>query len=175
MPYHLFIYTNNQELKSLYENGRLNHSDDSGLDLFCPSEMNINKNSKVKINFSIKCEMIYYDDDVYPRYMFQLSNITNMFKNVPFMLFPRSSISKTPLQMANSVGLIDKNYRGDLMSYVRHSEPWLEEDFYHIKQFDRLFQIVAFNGEPFTYSLLYNEGHLSRTARGGDGFGSTNK
>ena len=31
---------------------------------------------------------------------------------------PRSSISKTPLRMSNSVGLIDGGYRGEIMASV---------------------------------------------------------
>lgn len=176
MPNHLFIYTDNQDLRTRYEDGRLNHSDDSGLDLFCPNEMKIYKNSKEIIKYDIKCEMISYDKDKYSlEDVISQTNTKNIFKNIPYMLFPRSSISKTPLHQANSIGLIDKNYRGCPMSYVRHSESWVEEEFYHINQFDRLFQFVAFDGEPFTYSLLNNEKELSWTARGKNGFGSTNK
>merc|ERR1711963_1038953 len=32
----------------------------------------------------------------------------------PFMLFTRSSVSKTPLRLANPPGLIDPTYRGEL-------------------------------------------------------------
>ncbi len=35
-----------------------------------------------------------------------------------YFLFPRSSISKTPLRMSNSVGIIDAGYRGHLMAKV---------------------------------------------------------
>ena len=33
-----------------------------------------------------------------------------------YYLFPRSSISKTPLRMSNSIGLIDGGYRGEIMA-----------------------------------------------------------
>ena len=32
-----------------------------------------------------------------------------------YYLYPRSSISKTPLIQTNSVGIIDKDYRGNVM------------------------------------------------------------
>ena len=35
-----------------------------------------------------------------------------------YMLVPRSSISKTPLRMANSIGIIDAGYRGEIMAAV---------------------------------------------------------
>ena len=35
-----------------------------------------------------------------------------------FLLLPRSSISKTPLRLSNSVGLIDAGYRGELQAPV---------------------------------------------------------
>ena len=36
-----------------------------------------------------------------------------------FEVVPRSSISKLPLMMANSVGVIDENYRGEILVPVR--------------------------------------------------------
>ena len=36
----------------------------------------------------------------------------------PYFLMPRSSISKTPLRLCNSVGLIDAGYRGEIMAAV---------------------------------------------------------
>jgi dUTP pyrophosphatase len=176
MPKHLFIYTEEPELKKLYENGRKNYSDDSGVDLFCPKEIKVYKNSKEIIDFNIKCEMIEYDENQYTvDEVCMLTNFDNRFKTVAYMLFPRSSISKTPLMQANSIGLIDKNYRGCPKSYVRHSEPWVEDEFYQIDKHQRLFQFVAFDGEPFTYSLVKSFEELSKTARGQGGFGSTNK
>ena len=39
-------------------------------------------------------------------------------QNFGYMLVPRSSISKTPLRLANSIGIIDKSYRGKVMVKV---------------------------------------------------------
>jgi dUTPase len=36
-----------------------------------------------------------------------------------YYLYPRSSLSKTSFQLANSVGVIDAGYRGNLMAKVR--------------------------------------------------------
>ena len=38
----------------------------------------------------------------------------NNDKNIGYYLYPRSSISKTPLILANSVGIIDSGYRGNI-------------------------------------------------------------
>ena len=38
--------------------------------------------------------------------------------SVPYYLYPRSSISKTPLIQTNSVGIIDRDYRGNVMGKV---------------------------------------------------------
>ena len=37
-----------------------------------------------------------------------------------YFLFPRSSISKTPLIMANHVGIIDKGYRGNIKVAIKY-------------------------------------------------------
>ncbi len=40
-----------------------------------------------------------------------------------FEIFPRSSISKTPFMLANSVGVIDSSYRGELIVAIRILHP----------------------------------------------------
>ena len=83
-----------------------------------------------------------------------------------FWFVPRSSISKTPLIMANSLGIIDSSYRGELLAKVRADED------YSANEGDRLFQIVAPNFKPIQVKLVES---LSETERGEDGFGSTGK
>ena len=84
----------------------------------------------------------------------------------PYLLMPRSSISKTPLRLCNSVGLIDAGYRGEIMAAVDN----IKQDDYTISVGQRLFQIVAMDGSPLSFELV-NE--LSLTSRGAGGFGST--
>ena len=79
---------------------------------------------------------------------------------------PRSSISKTPLRLCNSVGLIDAGYRGEIMAAVDN----IKKEDYTIEYGARLFQIVAMDGSPLTFELV---SELSKTKRGFDGFGST--
>jgi dUTP pyrophosphatase len=84
---------------------------------------------------------------------------------------------KTPLRLANSVGIIDSGYRGEVTAVVdKHdaSNDWktvLKRD---CKKFDRLFQICSPSLGPFRVELVEREGDLSvKTDRGDGGFGST--
>ena len=80
---------------------------------------------------------------------------------------PRSSISKTPLRLANSIGLIDGGYRGELMAMCDNvkAEP------YTVEKGQRLFQIVACDCSPITYELVED---LSETTTRGIGCESGN-
>jgi dUTP pyrophosphatase len=86
----------------------------------------------------------------------------------PYLLMPRSSISKTPLRMSNSIGLIDAGYRGEIIAMVDN----IKTEDYMIHIGDRLFQIVAMDGSPISFELVDD---LSETTRGSGGFGSTGK
>lgn len=84
-----------------------------------------------------------------------------------FWLLPRSSISKTPLRMANSVGLIDAGYRGQLMGAVDSHKD-------HACQVgDRYFQIVGADLMPWNSIHIVDEIPGGPTQRGEGGFGST--
>ena len=86
----------------------------------------------------------------------------------PYLLMPRSSISKTPLRLCNSIGLIDAGYRGEIMAAVDN----VKQEKYEIDMGQRLFQIVSMDGGPISFELT---DELSQTKRGTDGFGSTGK
>lgn len=83
-----------------------------------------------------------------------------------YMLVPRSSISKTGLRLANSIGIIDKNYRGKVMVVVDNVS---DEDVL-LKEGACYFQIVAFDGVLPRYQI---EDVDNNTSRGSGGFGST--
>lgn len=96
-----------------------------------------------------------------------------------YYLYPRSSIVKTSMRLANSVGIIDSGYRGELMAVVDKNDTlndWktiLKRD---CKQYDRLFQICAGDLKPFRVEIVENESELSGiTERGDGGFGSTGR
>ena len=98
------------------------------------------------------------------------------------LVFPRSSIRKTGLQLSNSVGVIDSGYRGELQATFNkifggdrfYDETSLTEvtsnDFYKVG--DRVCQIMVI---PHPTLELIEVDELSDTERGDGGFGSTGK
>jgi dUTP pyrophosphatase len=83
-----------------------------------------------------------------------------------YMMVPRSSITKTPIRLANSVGIIDKSYRGELIAKVDN----LSKEPFILEMGKCYFQIVAFDGNLPTWDLIDN---VNETLRGEGGFGST--
>ena len=83
-------------------------------------------------------------------------------------LLPRSSLSKTPLRMANSVGLIDASYRGTIRAAVDHRG----DTPYTVRRGDRLFQLAAPSLCPLECMITDT---LPPSERGEGGFGSTGR
>ena len=87
-----------------------------------------------------------------------------------FWLMPRSSIFKTGLIMANSTGVIDKSYRGELKAPV-----WSMTAKSTVTCGDRLFQIVAPDMGWIRNVRIISALPLPIGDRGAGGFGSTGK
>lgn len=121
------------------------HHGDAGLDLYLPESMTFSARETAPIHLKVACEME---------------------GQRPYFLIPRSSISKTPLRMANSIGLIDGGYRGELIAFCDN----ISEAAYTVEAGQRLFQLVAMDGSPLELEIV---DELSETSRGEDGFGST--
>lgn len=85
-----------------------------------------------------------------------------------FFLMPRSSIYKSGLMMANSTGVIDKSYRGELKAPV-----WSMTGNSDVAVGDRLFQIVAPDMGWIRNVRIVES--MPETQRGTGGFGSTGK
>jgi dUTP pyrophosphatase len=85
-----------------------------------------------------------------------------------FWLIPRSSISKTPMRMANSVGLIDAGYRGVLLGAT---DFWAD---FTATAGERYYQIVSADLLPWKAVHIVDEIPGGATLRGEGGFGSTN-
>lgn len=84
-------------------------------------------------------------------------------------VFPRSSISFKGLQMANSVGVIDSGYRGEVTVVFRTTAPgYFKDTYYRIG--DRIAQLVIM---PIPYITFEEVQELSETLRGAGGYGST--
>ena len=98
------------------------------------------------------------------------------------LVFPRSSIRKTGLQLSNSVGVIDSGYRGEIQATFNkvfggdrfYDETKLTEitsnDFYKVG--DRIAQIMIIPHPTIEFNEV---DELSDSERGEGGFGSTGK
>ena len=147
----LLMKIDNGEVAKMYENHSHYHEGDSGLDLYCPQDIVVKPGETVKIDLKIQCEALNLGET----------------DNVSYYLYPRSSIVNTPLRLANSVGIIDAGYRGNIMAYVDN----IKTEEYRIEAGTRLFQICSPDLSPLTFELV---NQLSDTTRGTGGFGSTN-
>ena len=144
-----------------------NYDSDSGLDLYVLEDIIIKLGETKKINLGIQCEMLKEESDT---------------QTLPYYLYPRSSFSKTPLILGNHVGIIDKDYRGNILAVVKFMptydifQKFIEQgnvsfnETYTIKKGTRLFQICANDLSPFSYKIVQS---LSNTSRGENGLGST--
>jgi dUTP pyrophosphatase len=159
------LVSDSQSLREYYERKvhAVNYSGDSGVDLPIPKETTFISNTVTTVKLGIQCKLVINGQPA------------------AFMLMPRSSIVKTPLMLANSVGLIDSGYRGELAAAFRcfggsvvggivHS---LVRDDCKMAEGARLVQAVAFDGKPMRVVLLGDDEELDTTERGEGGFGST--
>lgn len=156
----IFINSDNDELKELYREHCENHNrqimndpfPNAGFDLFIPEETNFEPGVKSQmVNLKIKCEMIYKNN------------------SSAYFMYPRSSLSKTPLMLANHTGIIDSGYRGFLMGAFRS----LDTTSYTVEKNTRLLQICHPSLCPIYVIIVEDEDKLSTTSRGEGGFGST--
>ena len=157
------IDSSNPELNQLYKDQTKNHNQNiinnlysnAGFDLFVPNDVTVKPNDVTIIDMNVKCEMM-----------------TSTKIPSAFYMYPRSSISKTPLMLANSVGIIDSGYRGNLMGAFRTFSWSLNLSECIIKKNTRLLQITNPTLTPIVVKMI-NENELSTTERGSGGFGST--
>jgi dUTPase len=140
---------NSKMEKSLY---------DAGFDIFSPINYEIDETTKLhKLDFKVICaaEMV-------------LDN--NRRFNTGFYMYPRSSLSKSKLRLANSVGIIDSGYRGNLIGMFDVSGKMM------ISTYDRLLQICAPYLCPIYVEIVEAKEDLGvKTDRGSGGFGSTGR
>jgi len=125
-----------------------------------------------KIDFKIKCsaEIIKIDNNY--------DNLRKSYKT-GFYMYPRSSISKTNLRLANNTGIIDSGYRGNLIGMfdvIKEDKKNNDEYDYIIEPYTRLLQICSPSLEPIFVQLVNNLDDLGcKTERGTGGFGSTGR
>lgn len=155
----VYVYAQTPEIKAkIAEHIASRRKTDSGLDLFVPvPEMKIHPRTTTKIGLGIVVAAKNYLD-----------------VPAPLLLLPRSSISKTPLRLANSIGLIDAGYRGEVSAMVDN----IYESPYEVFFGDRLFQLCSHDFLPFTKVVLVDRLEDLPAApddRGAGGFGSTGR
>ena len=168
---HLKIKIVNPAGHEYYQGDQMNYDSDSGFDLYVLEDVLIKLGETKKIDLGIQCEM-------------NRAGRSGARDGLPFYLYPRSSFSKTPLILANHVGIIDKDYRGNILAVVKFMPTYdifqrfmLEDETsfnetYTITKGTRLFQICSNDLAPFTHSIVDT---LSDTTRGENGLGSTGK
>ena len=145
------------------------HPGDSGLDLFIPNKFTLSSRGKCRVNLHVHCQAYFLKNDM-------LSRMVRFFKkDIPedhkiytgYSLYPRSSISKTPLMFSNSVGVIDSGYTGNLQMALYN----VSDTDFTVEAGDRLCQIAGPQYNPIKFVLV---SRLRDTSRGNGGFGSTN-
>jgi dUTPase len=148
--------------KALFYKDTYNRSDENaGFDMFSAANVNIKQEPQF-IPFGIVARLLKVE------HMPGGTSNDYLKTDSHFMLMPRSSIYKTGLIMANSTGVIDKSYRGELKAPV-----WSMTANSNILRGDRLFQIVA-PDMGWIRNVRVVES-MPGTVRGAGGFGSTGK
>ena len=184
----LCVNPNNTELAQLYTEHIEKHNSqirnaafpNAGFDLFVPhaTEFLTPMESKF-INLEVKAEMIFVDltmksvSDIFaPNGRgVDVGGVGGVCYSTGYYMYPRSSMSKTPLMLANHTGIIDSGYRGDLIAAVRYLATDSNST-YRLDAQTRLFQICHPQLCP-VFVVMVSENELSTTARGSGGFGST--
>lgn len=172
----LYIVTT-PEIKKMYENYMKNvenKNENSGFDLLIPDDywnhmsVNSNHNHGFKVdsmNNVVNTKKMTIDHKV------AVMVLDKHNQRRGFWMVPRSSISKTNFRMANSIGLIDPGYNGNLLAKVDIIKNMKQDVL--IKKGTRLFQICSHNLKPFKNVKFVSS--LPNTTRGTGGFGSTDK
>ena len=169
----IFVDEDNSEneLKNLYISAATKHNDkildtnsdfiDAGFDLFAPSNNGTTyefvNGSVNKFDFKVCCsaQMILENGKKY---------------NTGYYMYPRSSLSKTPFRLANSVGIIDSGYRGHIIAMFDATKP------YDGAKHERYVQICAPGLVPIIVQIVDTKEELGeKTERGDGGFGSTGR
>jgi len=138
-------------LFSYYSSYKKKFESDCGIDLVIPKEYICYPHETTTIPLGVCCAPFTY-------------------KPTGYYLYPRSSLANTPLRLANSVGIIDFSYRGEITAKVDNisDKPYVID---LSKGFVKLFQLCAPDLSPLSFQLVQC---LNETERGTGGFGSTN-
>ena len=162
------------DIRAMYEDAALTHNKsidtnpyfDAGFNLICPADIEVPGFSLAKMDLGVKGTMDFYTTQ------YDLTASIDIHYSMPvgYFLYPRSSTgTKTPLRLANSVGVIDAGYRGNYIAAFDN----IRAAAFKVEQGQRLVQICPPN---LTYPLRIElVAELDETVRGEGGFGSTGK
>jgi len=179
----IFIDSKDEKLKNMYSAAVYRHNNklldnsqhiDAGFDLYAPKDDNeindtndtndTNDNNILhfyaplnKLDFKVCCSAKMFTD-------------TGKAFNTGYYMYPRSSLSKTKLRLANATGIIDAGYRGHLIGMfdvITDVEGC---------SYDRYLQICAPGLVPIIVEIVESMDELGdETERGKGGFGSTGR
>jgi dUTP pyrophosphatase len=140
------------------------NNDNAGVDLYCVKNQNVDLFPPTLLDLGVKARMtkFYYD--------YENGERVEKFEPCHFWLAPRSSISKSGVRQANSIGVIDRSYRGVLMGAVLANVRQTT-----IEPGTRLFQVLAPDMGYISTVDIKQLSELDETSRGEGGFGSTGK
>jgi len=125
------------------------HDENAGFDLYVPNDTVFKAGERKMVGMGVAIAVMEGNEPV------------------PYWMAPRSSISKTGLILMNSMGVIDKGYRGELLAALWNSK--MEE--VTVKAGDRLVQVLSRDMSSFSEVEVVDT--LPESKRGSGGFGST--
>jgi len=151
-------YVGHYEEKIEERKGTLKSHPDSGFDLFVTEDVVLAAGKITMINMQVKCAVY--------------ANAQGKMIPMSYYLYPRSSVIKRGIMLANSVGIIDSGYRGPLMTGFYNTRT---EDV-EIKAGDRIVQICMPDLSPYYNVTLIEEiEKIEKTERNEGGIGSTGR
>ncbi len=150
---------------------RETYTGDAGFDLSMLESVTVPAEAEgFKVHLGIQTRVRKYQ---HPRLSMDGHGLTTAtYTDWPWWLVMRSSTAtKTPLRLANSIGIVDGGYRGEIMAIV--DNPSVFE--FVIEKGRSLFQMVMSDGTPMElpHCKIILVPSLGETARNDAGFGST--
>ena len=143
------------------------NNDNAGVDLFVMKDVTVDAGEiGTLLNLGVKARMTKH------WWSCQYGSAVECKDTCHFWLAPRSSIWKSYVRMANSLGVIDRSYRGTVMAAVlsnSHDKP------VGIQTGIRVAQILAPDMGWIRHVHLKPLSELDETSRGDGGFGSTGR
>lgn len=159
--YQLLLKLDDTNLSKYYDQFKFN-SENCGFDVYLPNDVTFLPFETIYVNMGIKCEMKKFSDH---------DLIFNPI-NVSYLLYARSSLSKTGLILLNSVGIIDNSYRGNIIAALKYIPEKGSLNECTVKAGTRLVQLCTTCLSPIHMKYTNT---LSSSNRGEGGFGSTGK